>query len=266
MGLMSTLFGGPSSTTTKLNLAPESELEKQVKTASGSSFKELQDLIGQGAGQQDIEAALGSQRGLASLIEQLQASGGRPSQVQTQQAQSFAQDMFAPEEQAVRGGFAEQEQATSQLAARLGRQVNDPVLRAKLAQEQTRQLGQVGARRTAFAAEQAMNAPQRQLSLASTLADVRGGLASQALANRQTLFGLGQQALQAERQFRLGSASQTQTTSSSPGLLSAIGGIGAAVGGIAKGVGAFGNLFGGADSAGGGGAAGGMQRRFDGGM
>jgi hypothetical protein len=142
MGLMSTLFGGPSSTTTKLNLAPESELEKQVKTASGSSFKELQDLIGQGAGQQDIEAALGSQRGLASLIEQLQASGGMPSQVQTQQAQSFAQDMFAPEEQAVRGGFAEQEQATSQLAARLGRQAsprtNPPVRPGRSAQNSFR--------------------------------------------------------------------------------------------------------------------------------
>jgi hypothetical protein len=111
-----------------------------------------------------------------------------------------------------------------------------------------------------------MNAPQRQLSLASTLADVRGGLASQALANRQTLFGLGQQALKAERQFRLSSASQTQTTSSNPGLLSTIGGIGAAVGGMATGVGAFGTLLGVASSAGGSGAAGGMQRRFDGGM
>lgn len=266
MGLMSALFGGPSRSTTKINLGPESELEKQVQAGATGQLKDIESLIKGGAGAEDVTAALGSQRGLATLIEQLQASGGMPSQVQTQQAQAFAQDVFAPEEQAVRSGFAEQEQATSQLAARLGRQVNDPVLRAKLAQEQTRQLGQVSARRTAFGAEQAMAAPQRQLALAESLANVRGGLASQALANRQTLFGLGQQALQAERQWRLNTASQTTTTGSSPGLLSAIGGVGAAIGSFAKGASALSGLFGGGSGTSGGGLGGGMQRRFDGGM
>lgn len=232
MGLFSSLFGGGSSVTSRINLAPASELEKQAQGITGSQLTDLERLIGAGAGEQDVTDALGSQRGLATLLQQLQASGGMPSAQQLGSARQFAQDVFAPEEQAIRAGFQEQEEATSQLAARLGRQVNDPILRAKLAQEQTRQLGQVGARRTAFAAQEAQQMPLRQLGLAEQLANVRGGIASQAFANRQALFTLGQQALGAERQFRLGTASETKTASGGGGLLDVIGGISAGIGGL----------------------------------
>lgn len=269
MSLFRTLFGGPSSSTSRINMAPESALEGQARGVSGEQLKLLQDLIGAGPGQADVTAGADASRGLASLLEQISGQGGRPSAADLQSARQLAGDVFAPEEQAVRAGFAEQEQSTSQLAARLGRQVNDPILRAKLAQEQTRQLGQVGARRTAFAAQEAQQAPMRQIGLAESLANVRGGLASQALANRQALFTLGQSALQAERQFRLGSASQTRTESSGGGLLDTIGGIAGGIGGLV-GIGSrIGGLFGGggglsASGGGGGGSQPGPSRMIPG--
>jgi len=77
-----------------------------------------------------------------------------------------------------------------------------------LAQQRVRGEQQLAAQQTAGA----FGVQQRQLGLSQQIANVRQGLASQALANRQTLLNLGNTIQQQGRNFRLGSASSTQTS------------------------------------------------------
>ncbi len=268
-GLLGAIAGGQRSrsrqtTESGVRLALESAEEKQFRETTAEQFGQLRGLVGAGPGQQDVQAGLGAQRDLAAMLQQLSQTGGLPGQQDISAARGLAADIFAPEQQAIRAGFGEQQQRTAQLAAQLGRPVNDPILQARLAQEQTRQLGALGARQTAFSAEQAQRLPLQRLGFAGQLADVRSGLASQALANRQTLLGMGQQLQQAERQFRLGTGTRFSTAEQQSG-----GGLGGAISGGLAGFGQFasvGQKFGlNPFSFGGGGGQGAMQAPASGG-
>lgn len=199
-------------------------------------LKALRDLItGGGIGQAQGDIA-GARQESMTLIDMLRNAQAGPSRQNIAQAQNFANQMFAPQEQAMQTQFRQAETDTSRLAARLGRQVNDPILRAKLAQSQADMSGQLQAQKGAFAAQSAFGMQQQGLDLQGQLMNVRGGLASQALQNRQTLLGLGQSLLQQERQFRLGAAGQTTTgqTTQQGGFGDVMGAIGAGAGTIAK--------------------------------
>lgn len=229
-------MGGSSSTESSLLLSPASVLEKQARGQVSGNLTDLTSLVGAGANQSDVTAGLQSSRGLADLLQQYTQSGGQPNQQDIASAQSLSQDVFAPERNAVQQNFSEQQQRTAQLSARLGRPANDPILQAKLAQEQTRQLSDVQARQTQFRAQQAQSMPLQRLQFQSQLADVRGGLASQAFQNRTALLSLGQQIQQGERDFRVKTATTRQTQNSNPGLMSTIGAV-AGVGGALFGAG-----------------------------
>lgn len=225
----------PKKSSTSINAGTAGNDERFATRTITNQFSSLNNLVKQGPGASDVTAGLESQRGLADLLKQMTANGGAPSTEDLASANQFSQDIFAPERQSITSGFAEQAQRTAQLAARLGRPVNDPILQSRLAQEQTRQIGGLEARQTAFRAEEARNTSNRRLQLQAGLADVQGGLATQAFQNRQSLLGLGQSIQAAERNFRLGTATQNTTGG---------GGSGEAISGGFAGAGAGASLMG----------------------
>ncbi len=201
-----------------VDVAPASALENQAVSLSGDQLKQLQDLIAAGPGKSDITAAGDAGNNLTALLSRLQQSGGIATGAELDQSRQQSEALFAPERVAMQQAFQDQQIQANRTAARMGRSINDPILQAKLAQEQTRQTQQLNAQHTAYAAQ----APQRQLDMAGQLFNVRQGLASQALANRQNLFAMGQQAISSERNFRLGTAGRSET--SGGGLAGAISG------------------------------------------
>lgn len=229
----------------KLNQG-RSALEATTDQASLTGFRDLQSLLQAGPGQAEVAAGLGAQQDFASRIQQVLNQGG----VDIAGGQQFAQQIFAPQQVAMQQAFQDQEIQANRLAARLGRPGTDPILRNKLAQEQTRQQAALQAQQGAFAAQQAREIPRMQLGYAEALAGVRSGLASQAFQNRQALMQMGQQLTASERQYRMGTATTTNQQQQSSG-----GGLGGAIAGGLAGIGAapqfaqlgsmFGSWFGG---------------------
>ncbi len=232
-GLLAGLAGSQGQQATQgytKQLAPESALEKQAGQVSGDSLAELQRLMNRGPGQQDVMAGLDSSRALAALLGQYAQGGFMPSQQDFATANQFTQNVFAPEQTALSQRFQDAQMMARRESARLGRSANDPVLLNKLLSEQTRQQQQLASQMTAYSAQQAQNLPMQRLQFTQNLAQVNQGLASQALANRQALLSAGAQLRGQEQNFRAGTASGTQTTSSGGGfqgfLSGMLGGIG----------------------------------------
>lgn len=211
-----------------MQLAPPSASEIAGEQAVTSNLPILQQLINAGAGQQDVTAGLGAQRGLGDLLAQYAQGGFLPSQQDFATAQGFASSAFAPQQTAIDQQFQQEQQRVAQLSAQLGRPVNDPILQAKLSQERMQAQERLGSQQTAFVSDFARNLPMQRLQFTGQLADVRSQLASQAMANRQALIGLGSQLQAQGQQFRAGTAQRT--VESGGGLL---GGITGALGGAA---------------------------------
>lgn len=209
------------SSTTRVNLRNmdqlnqgEGELSQTAREAQLGQFQDLQGLLTRGGTEQaggDIDAARQSQM---DLLQALRGAQGGPTAQNVAQGQAFARDIFAPQQEALNQNFEQSETETARLAARLGRSVDDPILRAKLAQSQAQETRMLGAQQGALAAQSAQGFQNQALQMQNQIAQVRGGLATQALQNRQALMGMGQSLLQQERNFRL-SAANRQTTGSS---------------------------------------------------
>lgn len=212
-----------------VQLAPPSASELAGEQAVVSNLPILQQLINAGANQQDVTAGLGAQRGLGDLLAQYAQGGFLPSQQDFATAQGFATSAFAPQQTAINQQFEQQQQRVAQLSAQLGRPVNDPILQAKLSQERMQAQERLGAQQSAFVSDFAQSLPMQRLQFTGQLADVRSQLASQAMANRQALIGLGSQLQAQGQQFRAGTASRS--VESGGGLL---GGITGALGGAAS--------------------------------
>lgn len=263
LGAIGGAQGSQQNQTVRRELAPASAGETRGGELALQNLNDLQGLLGQGPGAQDVAAGVGAQRSLADLLKQLQESGGLPGAQDVQAAQSFAGQVFQGQQNSLTNAFEDQRVQASRAQARLGRGGFDPVLQNKLAQEQTRQQGQLAADQGSFAAQFAQQLPQQRLGFAQQYAGVQSGLASQAMANRQALFNLGSQLQNQGQQFRLGSATTTSSQSQPGGFLGALtGGIAGASQGFAGGnnlSSAFSNMFSGGSSPATGVAASGTQ-------
>ncbi len=244
-GLLGKNTSGASGETSGIRLGSASGLEQQATGAIGANFDQLQQFTDLGPGASDVTAGLGANRDLAALLQQYQQTGGAPSSQDIGQAQSFAGQMFAGQRIGAQQSALEAQQQFSQQAAIQGRGGLDPIFRNKVAQQQQQQEALIGANQGAFAAQQAQQFSQNRLGFAAQRSNVLGGLASQALSNRQALVGMGSQLQAAERNFRLASGEKYGTgskTNSEPGgpLQALSGGLSGfasgvqAVGGIAK--------------------------------
>lgn len=219
----------------------------------------LQQFADAGPGIAQIRQAFAEQLGLApqlaafagqqqtfqsqqrQLQQQLQGlAGGQgflPTQQDISRTRGISEQLFAPEQVALRQRFEEQERQARISAQGLGRRLDDPILRAKLAQEQTRQQerlqAQIGARGQELALLQprerlqlgqaalqigagALQTGQQRLQTLGSRAGIFGGLATQALQNRLRLVELGGQIGARERNFRIQEAGG-DTTQITPG-------------------------------------------------
>lgn len=227
LGALGAIAGGQqsrSSQTTERNLGPASALENQIAGMQPGQLSALEGMVNAGPGQGDVASGVQSQRDLAAMLQQYAAGGYLPSASDTAQARQYASTQFQPQQVALQQSFQDQNQRAAQLASQLGRPVNDPIIQARLAQEQMRQGAQLTAQESAMASQFAMQMPQQRLGYTAQLADVNANLASQAMSNRQALLSLGSQLQNAERNWRLSSAPVTTSQASGGGLQGIISG------------------------------------------
>lgn len=219
------LGGGPDVSAQRLpferefQLRPEGRLEALGRQTQFEQLGALGGLVGAGPGRQDVTAAFGAQRGLAEQFQAAQFGLPEdllPTQADITRTTGIAEQLFAPQRVGLQQAFEQAQTRTQREAARLGRPTSDPILQARLQREQLQAQERLGARVGARAQELALDQPRerlalqrRGLELAGARSEVLGGLATQALQNRQTLLGLGSGIQAAERQFRIATAKQT---------------------------------------------------------
>ncbi len=189
-----------------------------------NSFGQLQNMVNAGPGAQDVTNAYNAQTGLAGMYSDYSKGGYMPNAQDMSQASGLAQALFNPQQTALNQSFVNQTQQAAQSAAVMGRDSNDPVLQAKLRTNQNNLQAQLSAQQGAFGSQYAQQMPQQRLQYAAQSAGLLGGLASQALQNRQAIAGMGEGIMNNERQWRLQTASHSQTQSSGGGLKGAING------------------------------------------
>jgi hypothetical protein len=211
-------------------------------TTVGGPLADIQKMVNAGPGQADVERSLNSQRGLADMLRQLSQSGGLPTAEDTAASTSLAGGLFNARRTSMNQTFQDLDTDNARLAARLGRDPLDPILRAKLGTTKARMSDSLAAEQTDWANNFALNLPGRRLGFASDAASVDAQLAAQAAQNRATLLGLGTNLLNSERNFRLGAAGKTTTQNANLG--DAIGGFFGGAGAGLK-IGSAFNSFGG---------------------
>lgn len=203
---------------TSVDVGAQSELEKTGEQASLSALQSLQ---------QQLDALQKSpiQAQFSSLLKEL---GTAPSQERINQANQYTEQVFAPRQTALQQSLEDQQRQFAARAAQLGRSTADPILAAKLAQEQVRQQNALAAEKGSFAAQEAINAPLRQFQ---NLGAGISGLSQQAIQNQSAIFNLGSSLAEQLRNFRIQTATRTtqgngsQTNESGGGFKGAVTGL-----------------------------------------
>lgn len=193
------------------------------------AFGDLRSALQAGPGISDISASVEGTRDLAAIIGQQKQRGFLPTAQDLDLTRGLGQTLFAPQRQVLAQAFQRQEEQFGRQAARLGREITDPILRAKLARQQTEAETALAAQERQFSTDLALRLPQQRISLARQRAQVLETLSNRAIANRQALVGVGSQLLGQERQFRLAQGQREQTSGGGFGgfLSGALGGAGA---------------------------------------
>jgi hypothetical protein len=208
----------------------QSQLEGDTYNAQIAQFAQMLGLVNAGPGQSEVSQNNQFQSSFAAQLQGLLSKVGNQSQADINNNYSRAQGIFAPEQTALNQQFDDQRVQSQRMSARLGRPGNDPILANKLAQEQTRQqtmlnsqIGSYGRQLPEMDANQIMN-------IGGQLSNLRQGLASQALQNRQTMLSMGNQLATSERNYRMGTATKIGTNESDTSVYSGGGAKGAAAG------------------------------------
>lgn len=215
-----------STSTESVQLSAQSAEEKAAEQSAFNQIGGLEsDLSGiRGFTQQDQ---------FAKLIQELITG---PSAERIQQSNQLTDQLFAQQQNALNQSFDQQNINFSRRAAQLGRSQSDPILNAKLAQEQIRQQQNLSSAKTSFAAQNAQEGAGR--SLQGAISGI-SGLQQNAIQNRQAVFGLGFDFSNSLRNFRVNTATRTRdvsgtsTTESGGGMKGAITG---AIGGAGFGL------------------------------
>lgn len=145
----------------------------------------------------EFAAGSNAQNDLAGMLAEYAKTGAIPNAQDIQRSQSFARSQFDPQRVAQQQAFQQQLTGANRQAAMSGRGINDPILRAKLAQEQTRQGAMLEAQQGAFATQFAQQQPFQRLGFMSDRANTLVSRGQNALnAN----FNMANQGLNAQQQ------------------------------------------------------------------
>lgn len=228
-----------------LNLAPASALENQASGVVGNSLTDYGNMVNAGPGQSDVSNAYTNNQSLATMLGQYAQGGFMPNSSQITAANGLGTQLFQGQQTALNQSFQTQNQNYNSQAALMGRDPNDPVMRAKLAYQQTQAQQQLSANQGAWSTQYALSMPQQQLGYAQQQNSLLNGLASQAMQNRQALMSMGSGIMNDERNFRAQTASKWTNASQTSG-----GGLGGALNGAMAGMGTgaklasgFGSMF-----------------------
>lgn len=203
------------------------DLEKQSYDAQLKQFTELLGLVGRGPGQSEIDSNNTYQNSFATQLQSLMQNIQNPNVAANTDK---ARGLFAPQQTRLEQQFQDQRTEGQRMAARMGRPGNDPILQNKLMQEQSRQQRVLDSEVGSYARQLPELEANNIMNIGGTLSNLRQGLASQALQNRQTLLSMGQQLASSERNWRLGNASHTQSGDSDSSVYSGGGFKGAVTG------------------------------------
>lgn len=191
-----------------------------------SQYGFLKGLVDLGPGSSDVSAGVQSQRELADMLRTYGQQGGNlPTESDINTSNSLAQKLFGAQQAQLRQAFQDQTIEASRRAAIQGRSISDPILAAKLAQEQTRQSNVLNAQQGAWATDWSLQQPMQRLGFMSQRNDILTGLANQAMNNRQSILNLGNQLMAGERAWRSGISSKKNVEESSPGFAGIMSGI-----------------------------------------
>lgn len=197
--------------------------------ASAGALSAYQNLTNKGPGEQDVMASLGASRDYANTLQNIASSN--QGMYDMQRGNMLAAQQFGGQRNAMNQAFQDQMMQANRAASSAGRSSNDPILRARLAQDQTRQMAQMQADQSAAAMNLGRQSTTDMLSLQGSRVNTLAGLSQQAFGNQQNVFGMGQQLSQSEWSRALGKASYEQ--SQGGGFL---GGLTGAMGGAAAGL------------------------------
>lgn len=225
--------------TSGVNLNAASGLQGAAQGATQQGLSDFGNMVGAGPGSSDVSAYTDNSHSLASMLQSYSQNGGMPDQNDISNSNNIASNLFASQRTQLAQNFQDQGYQANQQAALMGRSADDPVLRAKLAQDQTRQQALLQGQQGGLAQQLALQMPMQRLGFAQQQNQVLGGLASQALANRQTLASMGSGILGQQQAYQLATSQHYGTQSQSSGggvggaLTGALGGLGAGMGAAA---------------------------------
>lgn len=224
--------------------------EDQALNRENNLFDSLFKLVHMGPGEEAVSGSLGATNDFAAMLKEMMGTGGLPSQGDIDTSEGLAGSLFGRRRTALQQSFEDASTDTSRLSAMLGREVNDPILQAKLRTGMMRETALLDADQSAWATDYATKLPERRLGFASQRADVMGNLARQAMNNRSALLGIGSNIAANERSWRLQTGKQHSNQETGGGLKGFVGG---AMAGAGMGA-SIGNAFAGAGGGSGGGS------------
>lgn len=213
-----------SGTTSGLDAGQATGAERTGQYGMLDAYTQLQGMVKAGPGEADVKAGYGAQTDLAAMLDQYAKGGYNPSEGDISTANGQASALFGGQRVAMQQAFADQQTDFDRRAGLSGRNINDPIFMNKLAQEQTRQRALLEANQGSLAMQLAMQAPQQRLGYATQRTNLLGGLATQAMQNRQLIASMGEGIMNNERNFRLATAQRYGTQESGGGLKGAISG------------------------------------------
>lgn len=187
-GAIASAVGAASRPDPFFKLGAEGEMEKQGRQSAEQGLAGYRSAM-----QNEVAQGSGAQLDLANMLKRYSETGAVPSMEDITRSQTYAKSQFAPQETAMRQAFESQLTQANRAAAVSGRGVNDPILRAKLAQEQTRQQATLQAQQGAFASQFAQQQPFQRLGFASDRANTLVQRGQTALSGFQNMALVGSQ-------------------------------------------------------------------------
>jgi hypothetical protein len=174
-----------------INMGQRSPWERQGEQFMSQGMEGYRSAMGN-----EVAAGSGAQLDFANMLKQYAEGGNMPTQQDISQSQAFAASQFNPQRVAMQQAFADQLTQANRQAALSGRNVNDPILRAKLAESQTRQGALLESQQGAFASNFAMQQPGQRLGFMGQRAETLVNRGQMALSNQANMFNMGSQAQQ----------------------------------------------------------------------
>lgn len=175
------------------------EEERRGREIGLGALNNYEQLVGAGANQSDVSNAATASREFAQLLRGYQNNG----LYDMQTGQSMAEQQYAPQRDYLNALIQQQIQDANKAAAMQGRNTNDPVLRARLAQQQNLQLLGLQSQQQQAAMGYARQAVTDRIGVGAQRVGVMNDLSQQAFTNYSNLYNMSSNLVNNERNFSL---------------------------------------------------------------